>query len=398
MATEKPVILDPLSGVQSGRPGAISFVLGLPDPATFPVDVLQEAACSVLQNNGDVALQYAPEQGYGRLIDYLIEKWQRDEQQTITRDHVTLSFGSTDAVSMLSLLLTCPGDTVLVEAPSYRDTLHLFRDHGLQLVQVPMDGQGLKPDTLRATLQRLRSEGVYPRFLYTIPTFQNPSGVTLDLPRRKEVIALAAEYGFLIVADDVYRDLAYHSSVPPALGALDVEGDRVITVGSFSKLLAAGLRLGWIIANPQIITKVYDSGTRAMGGGANPLISHMVAHLCQTGYLEHHIDYLQEVYRNRRDVMLAALDRFMPKSVSWNRPEGGYFIWLTLPPHLSATELVQAADVEGVTCLAGPAFYAGEGGDNHIRLAFSYVPADKIEAGISQLAQTIKRHDAGHLA
>lgn len=396
--TKKPVILDPLSGVQSGRPGAISFVLGLPDPATFPTDMLRDAVSTVLQNNGDVALQYAPEQGYGRLIDYLIEKWQRDEGQTLTRSHVTLSFGSTDAVNTLSLLLTSPGDTVLVEAPSYRDTLHLFRDHGLRLVQIPTDGQGLKPEVLRVTLRRLRDEGICPRFLYTIPTFQNPSGVTLDHPRRQQIIALAKEYDFLIVADDVYRDLAYCSNIPSALGALDVEREKVITIGSFSKLLAAGLRLGWIIANPHIIAKIYDSGARAMGGGPNPLISHVVAHLCQTGYLERHIAHLRQVYRNRRDTMVAALDRFMPESVSWNRPEGGYFIWLTLPPHLSATKLVQAADAEGVTCLAGPAFYATEGGDSHIRLAFSYVPADKIEAGIAQLARTVKKYDAGHLA
>ena len=389
MSVQKPVILDPLSGVQSGRPGTISFVLGLPDPASFPVDTLQEATRTVLQKNAQVALQYAPEQGYGHLIDYLIQKWQQDEQMSITRENVTVAFGSTDAVNMLSQLLARAGDVILVEAPSYRDTLHLFRDHGLQLVQVPVDDQGLKPDILRRILLDLRRDGVKPRFLYTIPTFQNPSGVTLGLSRRKEIIDLAKEFDFLIMSDDVYRDLYYEEGVPPALGALDPQGDRVITIGSFSKLLAAGLRLGWVIANPEITTMLYDSGARNMGGGANPFVSHIVANFCKAGHLERHVRALRGLYKQRRDIMLEALEISMPDLVSWNKPGGGYFIWLNLPSTLSAAEVVRVADEEGVTCLAGTAFYAGDGGDDHIRLAFSYVPADKIEAGIAQLARVI---------
>ena len=389
MSVQKPVILDPLSGVQSGRPGAISFVLGLPDPATFPVDALQEATRTVLQTNAEVALQYAPEQGFGHLIDCLVQKWRRDEQMSITREKVTIAFGSTDAVNMLSQLLARAGDVIIVEAPSYRDTLHLFRDQGLRLVQVPVDDQGLQPVILRRTLLELRRDGVKPRFVYTIPTFQNPSGVTLSLSRRKEVIELAKEFDFLIMSDDVYRDLYYEEGVPPALGALDPQGDRVITIGSFSKLLAAGLRLGWVIASPEIATILSDSGARNMGGGANPLISHIVANFCKAGHLEGHIQALRELYKGRRDVMLDALEVSMPDVVSWNKPDGGYFVWLKLPSTLSAAEVVRVADEDGVTCLAGTAFYAGDGGDDHIRLAFSYVPTDEIEEGIALLARVI---------
>ena len=390
MSTQKPVILDPLSGVQSGRPGTISFVLGLPDPATFPTELLQESADRVLRDNGAVALQYAPEQGYGRLIDYLLAKWQHDEGVTVTRENVTLAYGSTDAVGMLSLLLARPGDVILVEAPSYRDTLHLFRDHGLTLVQIPVDEQGLRTDVMEQTLQRLSLEGVHPRFVYTIPTFQNPSGVTLSLPRRGEVLRLAETFDFRIIADDVYRDLYYDETVPPALGALDPAGERVITVGSFSKVLAAGLRLGWVIANPEIIAALYNGGARAMGGGANPFVAHIVADFCQGGRLDQHISLLRERYGRRRDVLLNALASHMPQSVSWNQPAGGYFVWLDLLPGLAATEVVRVADERGVTCLAGPAFYADGCGEDHIRLAFSFVPTDQIENGVAQLAQVIE--------
>ena len=390
MPAQKPVILDPLSGVQSGRPGTTSFVLGLPDPAMFPVTELQEAAGRVLRGNGAVALQYAPEQGYGRLIDYLIAKWQHDEGKTISRENVTLAYGSTDAVSMTSLLLARPGDTILVEAPSYRDTLHLFRDQGLELVQIPVDEQGLRTDVLEQTLQQMSWQGVRPRFLYTVPTFQNPSGATLSLSRRAEVLRLAETFDFRVLADDVYRDLYYETEVPPALGALDPSGARVITVGSFSKVLAAGLRLGWVIASPAIISALYDGGARAMGGGANPLVSHIVAEFCQDGRLERHVTALRGTYGRRRDVMLAALESRMPDSVSWSKPAGGYFVWLTLAPGLAASGIVRVADERGVTCLAGPAFYAAGGGEDCIRLAFSYVPEDQIEAGIALLAEVIR--------
>jgi 2-aminoadipate transaminase len=382
---------DPLSGVQSGRPGTISFVLGLPDPATFPYAQIQEAAEVALRQAGAVALQYAPEQGYGRLIDCIIDKWRHDEEATIARENVTITFGSTDAVNLLSQHLARPGDVVLVEAPSYRDTLHLFHDHGFRLVQVPIDERGLQIEALRHVLRDLQRQGQPPKFLYTIPSFQNPSGVTLSLDRRRTLIDLAREYDFLIVADDVYRDLVYENGVPPALGALDPAGARVITVGSVSKILAAGLRLGWIIARPPVIEKLYGSGVRAMGGGANPLISHLVAAFCQAGHLEPHIMALRQVYARRRDAMLSALESFMPDTVRWSRPAGGYFIWLQLPPALSSAEVVRVADQDGVTCLASRAFYAGEGANDHIRLAFSYVPPDRIQTGIAKLAAVIDR-------
>lgn len=389
MSAQKPQILDPLTGVQSGRPGTTSFVLGLPDPASFPVDDLREAAHTVLRSKAEVALQYGPEQGYGPLIDYLIRKWQQDERTSTSRENVTMSFGSTDAVNVLSQQLAQAGDVVLVEAPSYRDTLHLFRDHGLRLVQVPIDEQGLKSDVLRDTLLTLKRDGVKPRFLYTIPTFQNPSGITLGLSRRKEIIELAYEFDFLILADDVYRDLYYEGDVPPALGAVDPEGNRVITVGSFSKVLAAGLRLGWIIANPDIITELVNSGVRCMGGGANPLVSHVVAEYCLAGHLQAHIENLRKLYRRRRDVMLRALAASMPEFVSWNEPQGGYFTWLNVGVALSASEVVRVADQRGVTCLPGTAFFTGDSRDDHIRLAFSYVPSEEIEQGISKLAEVI---------
>jgi len=391
MPAKNAPLLDPLSGVQSGRPGTISFVLGLPDPATFPLAELEQATRLTLAQTGEIALQYAPEQGYGRLIDFLIDKWRADEGAAITRANVTITLGSTDAVNLLCRALGHPGSVVLVEAPSYRDTLHLFRDHGFRLVQLPVDDQGLQVDALRDSLDGLESEGVKPSFLYTIPSFQNPSGVTLSLARRRELLAAAREHDLLVVADDVYRDLCFEADPPPALGALDPTGERVITVGSFSKILAAGLRLGWVIAPPAVIDRLVSSGVRAMGGGANPFVSHVVARFCAQGHLQSHIAHLCEVYRRRRDVMLRALESHMPEFISWSRPAGGYFIWLNLPSLLSADRVARAADEAGINCLSGTGFYARGGGDDHLRLAFSYVPISKIEEGVVLLAQVIAR-------
>lgn len=391
MPAKNAPLLDPLSGVQSGRPGTISFVLGLPDPATFPLAELEEAARQTLTRSGDIALQYGPEQGYGRLIDFLVDKWGTDEGVTITRANLTITSGSTDAVNLLSRTLGRPGSVVLVEAPSYRDTLHLFNDHGFRLVQVPVDEQGLRTDALRQTLVGLQREGLKPDFLYTIPSYQNPSGATLSPARRQALLALAREYEFPIVADDVYRDLCFEADLPAALGALDPTGEHVITVGSFSKIMAAGLRLGWVIASPALIDRMVSSGLRAMGGGANPFVSHIVTHFCEQGRLQPHIARLRDVYHQRRDAMLLALETHMPNFISWSRPTGGYFIWLNLPPTLSADKVVHAADEAGVSCLSGTGFYAQAGGDDHLRLAFSYVPTVQIEEGIATLARVMIR-------
>jgi 2-aminoadipate transaminase len=280
------------------------------------------------------------------------------------------------------------GGIVLVEAPTYQDALRVFSDHDADLHPVAIDEDGIIVDDLKIKLDALVRGGRSPRLLYTVPNFQNPSGVTITQSRREKIIELSGEYGFLIVEDDVYRDLAFEGDVPPSFYGL-AGGDRVLRIGSFSKIVAPGLRLGWLIAGPERIKGYLECGTVQMGGGANPFVAHTMAEYCRAGNLEPHIARLRQVYRTRRDVLFAALERHMPRGVTWTQPRGGFFVWLTLPSGVHAGPLVEAARVQGVDFAPGAGFFADDGGERNLRLAFSFVPPDEIERGVRILAQII---------
>jgi 2-aminoadipate transaminase len=374
---------------QGVLPGTISLVFGHPDPTTLPVDGLRAAAEAVLRGSqARLALQYGPEQGTPVLIDYLLKKLNREEGLGLTGDNLMLVAGSVHAVDMIARLYAGHEGVVLVEAPTYHDALHVFGDHGVDLCPVRIDGDGIVVEALAAQLALLQREGKPPRLLYTIPNFQNPSGVTLSTARREAVLELGREHGFLVVEDDVYRDLAFEGEVPPSFYALS-GGQGVLRVGSFSKIVAPGLRLGWLIAAPEHIQRCVNCGTSQMGGGANPFTAHVVAEFCRAGHLEPQIARLRQVYRCRRDVTLAALERHMPPGVNWTRPRGGFFLWLTLPEGTSVGPLQEAARQRGVLFVPGPGFFVGGGGERNLRLAFSFVPPDEIERGVAILAQAI---------
>jgi 2-aminoadipate transaminase len=381
---------DPLASVQAaGPPGTISFIYGLPDPETFPVRDLRRAVDQVLRERPALALQYGPEQGYGPLIDHLRVRIGREEGLILERARITLTGGSAQTLDHLCTLFTRPDDLIFVEAPTYHETLQLFHDHGLRPVQVQTDDGGLQVEALAARLESLAQAGQRARFLYVIPNFQNPSGVTLATDRRQPVLDLAERFDLLIVEDDVYRDLAYQDQAPPSLFALD-SGQRVLRIGSFSKLLAPGLRLGWLLASPDRIQRLINSGLRCMGGGANPLVANTLATYCQQGLLESHVDHLRHVYQERRDVMLEALAAHMPAGVRWTRPGGGFFVWLTLPEPLRAVEVADQAREAGIMLLAGDPFFAETPTGQHLRLAFSYVTPDKIQKGIGMLGWVLR--------
>jgi 2-aminoadipate transaminase len=381
---------DPLASVQAaGPPGTISLIYGLPDPDTFPVDDLRRAVDQVLRERPHLALQYGPEQGYGPLIDHLRGKLAREEGLAVGRPQIMLTGGSAQTIDHLCTVLTRPGDLVLVEAPTYHETLQLFRDHGLCPLQIPTDEGGLLVEALAGRLEALARHGERARLLYVIPNFQNPSGITLAADRRPAVLALAERYDLLVVEDDVYRDLAYGERVPPSLFELD-SGRRVLRIGSFSKILAPGLRLGWLLGPAGLIERLIQSGLRCMGGGANPLIANALATYCQQGLLEPHIEGLRRIYRERRDVALAALAAHMPAGVRWTRPGGGFFVWITLPAPLRAADAVQQARAAGLLILGGDPFFAEAPSGQHLRLAFSYVTPEKIQEGIRILGQVLE--------
>lgn len=389
---------DPLASVQAaGPPGTISFIYGLPDPTTFPAEELRQAADRVLRERPELALQYGPEQGYGPLLDYLRARLAGEEGLPLERPQVMLSGGSAQALDHLCTLFTRPGDIVLVEAPTYHETLQLFRDHGLRPLQIATDDGGLLVEALADRLAALARRGERARLLYLIPNFQNPSGITLAADRRPAVLDLAGRYDLLVVEDDVYRDLAYEGAAPPSLFALD-GGRRVLRIGSFSKILAPGVRLGWLLGPVGLIERLIGSGLRNMSGGVNPLMANILADYCRRGLLEPHIERLRVIYRERRDAMLAALAAHLPTGARWTRPGGGFFIWLSLPQPLRAAEVAARAREAGLLIPVGDPFFAEAPTGQYLRLAFSYVTSEKIWEGIATLGRLLDSMGADRVA
>jgi DNA-binding transcriptional MocR family regulator len=387
---------------QGTAPDVISLLLGHPDPQTLLPPQLREAMQVFIKGpEAFVALQYGPEQGTGRLIEFLVEKVRREVLEgslPVQPENLMVVAGSTHAVDMLTRLYAGCGGTVLVEAPTYVDALHIFRDHRVDLYAVPMDEDGLIPDELARLAQRLHAEGKAPGLLYTVPNFHNPTGITLPEARRRQIIKLARQYNMLIVEDDVYHDLSFEGNVPPSFFEL-AQGKQVASIGSFSKTLAPGLRLGWLLSSQDIIERCVGCGTSQMGGGANPFIAHMVAEYCRGGAWEEHIASLRSLYATRRDAALSALERHMPDDVQWTHPGGGFFIWIRLPEQVFARDVKQLALDEGVAVAAGEGFFVNPSdGEHHLRLAFSRAALADIDAGIGLLARAIERARVGRLA
>jgi 2-aminoadipate transaminase len=384
---------DTFSEVQSGGGpvGALPFIYGHVDPTLFPIEQVRAAADEALRQYGAMALNYGIERGCGLLLNYLQSKLARDEGIQVDDDRLALVAGASGGLDAIMRLFTVPGDTVLVEAPSYHEALALIRDYPVHLAAVPLDDEGLIVEALQERLDALASEGARPRLLYTIPTFQNPSGVTLSSARRPALLELARRHKLLVVEDDVYRDLAFEAHTPPTLYALDAadQGQTVIRLGSFSKILAPGLRLGWAQAAPQHIARLTGSGLSASGGGVNPLAAFVTAVFCQRGWLEPHIARLVRAYHERRNVLLAALENSMPGDVHWTRPAGGFFIWLTLPEPLQAQTVLDQAHQRDITFLTGAPFFAHGGGQRHIRLPFSFISPPEMAQGIHSLAEIV---------
>lgn len=369
----------------------ISLLFGHPDPTTLMTPEFQHAVQVVLtQPYAYRALQYGAEQGTPALIDFLVEKLNRDQGLSLTSQNVMITAGSTGAVDMIARLYAKSGGVVIVEAPSYTDSLHVLRDHGIDLHSVPMDEKGLVTGDLENLLQKLQADGKSPKMLYTIPNFHNPTGITASLERRHEVIRLAKQYGFLIVEDDVYHDLSFKDDVPPTYYAL-TGGDQVVSIGSFSKTLVPGLRLGWMVAAPDIIENCVNSGVMQMGGGSNPFAAQIVAEYCCAGAWEEHIKSLRTVYEKRCAVMLDALSRYMPPDVKWTHPTGGFFLWIYLPEHIFAQDVKRNALEKGVSLAGGSGFFVNpDDGAHNLRLAFSYALPQDIEKGIQILSDVIK--------
>ncbi|MCE2471246.1 MAG: PLP-dependent aminotransferase family protein [Anaerolineae bacterium] len=375
--------------------GSIPLFAGHPAHDLLPIAGVERAVESVWRGGNITRLfDYGDEQGNPQLIEFLVERLNRVELLGISRDNLMIIGGSTWGVDMICDQLTRVGDVVLVDAPSYRDALHIFRDHHLDIRDIPIDAGGVIVEEMERALRSLAAAGRAPKFYYVVPNFQNPTGITMPEARRRAIIELSRRYGFAIVEDDVYSDIRFGDALPPSFTAL-AAGEDVLRMGSFSKTLAPGLRMGWLIASEERIADFVSSGVLKMGGGANPFTAAIVAEYCRSGAWEAHVQWLRGQYQQRCDIALAALDSAMPPDVSYTRPTGGYFNWLRLPPALEVADLAERARQRKVYFAPGTGFFVNPAdGRHHLRLSFSFVPLDDLRAGIETLGHQIREMSA----
>jgi 2-aminoadipate transaminase len=377
------------------RPEVISFAGGLPASDFFPIARFEEACRRVLEQNSAQALQYGETEGYLPLREMIARHTARYGVRARS-ENVLITTGSQQALDLIGKLLINPGDRVLVEAPTYLGALQAFNAYGAEYVSVPCDDEGLRTDLLEAPLR------LGPKFMYVLPNFQNPGGTTLAADRRHELVSLANQYGIPIVEDDPYGQLRYEGEHLPPLIVLDRENvprdtgytfGNVIYLSTFSKTLAPGLRLGWIVAPPEVVAKLVQlkQGADLHTSTFTQVVAYEVA---RGNFLDEHVKRLRTVYRERRDVMLQALKQCFPEGVTWTHPKGGLFLWVTLPKGLQAEQLFQEALKQNVAFVPGDSFFApnhqNDEGSRHFRLNFSHARPEEICEGIRRLSVAVK--------
>ncbi len=373
--------------------GLISFAGGLPAPDVFPIEEVEIACSQVLEKNGPTALQYSQTDGYGPLREYVVERTEKLGVKAVIENTVITS-GSQQALDMLGKIFINPGDKIVVENPTYLGALQAWQAYGAEFVTVTSDENGLRTDELEAAFR------CGPKFIYVLPNFQNPTGVTLTLERRKELVRLADQYGVPIVEDDPYGELRYEGEPVPSVLALDAEfrgnsgqeyDGNVIYLGTFSKILAPGFRLAWVVGPKRVISKIIQGkqGSDLHTSTFNQMVAYEVA---RNGFIDRHIEVIRDVYGGRRNIMLESLDTNFPKEAAWTKPEGGMFLWATLPEGIDTYELLPKAIDRMVAYVPGSQFHALGGGENTMRLNFSNASPDNIRIGIQRLGETIKEN------
>src|SRR5438552_2302643 len=358
---------------------------GYPDPASFPYEGMIEATADMMKAEGAAAMTYGEPQGYLGLRELICHKYQLFEMMKAAPENIVVANGSGQALSLAFSAFVDPGDAIIAEAPTFAGSLNTIRRHGPQILDVPVDDEGIVTDAVRERLLGLRRAGRRCKLIYTIVNFQNPAGPSQSLRRRQELIALAHEYDTLILEDDAYGELRFEGETLPPLYALD-RGGRVIRAGTLSKILGAGVRLGWLCA-PKDMVPVLQSFL--FGGGTNPFMSRVATYYMKDN-MAAHVQRLIGVYRAKRDAMLKGLDEVLRDTdATISRPEGGFFLWIKLPSGTDKKRLAERAVEARIQYTPGPVFYANGGGEDYIRLAFSYEQPDKCYEGARMLAKAM---------
>lgn len=372
------------------QPDIISFAGGLPAPEVFPVEEFKQACIYILDNFGPQSLQYSTTEGY-RPLREMISRHTGRYSVKVTPENIMITSGSQQALDFIGRVFINQGDHIIVESPTYLGALQAWNAYGAQYISVPSDENGMNVDRLEDALR------IGPKFIYVLPNFQNPSGTTLSLKRRKQLVELADRYGVPIVEDDPYGQLRFEGEHLPSLVWLDSQyrGDKgiytgnVIYLSTFSKLLAPGIRLAWVIAPEQVILKLVQSKQAADLNTA--AFTQMVAHqVGKGGFLDEHVKLIRTTYKERRDLMLEMMAETFPSEVHWTKPLGGMFLWGILPEWMDAAELLPEAISRKVAFVPGGSFHPNGGGKNTMRINFSYSKPEFIREGISRLGLLLK--------
>ena len=373
------------------KPEMISFAGGLPSPEVFPVEAFKEAAYRALEESPEKALQYGTTEGYAPLRELIAARSARYGLK-VSAANISITSGSQQALDLLGRLFINRGDRIIVENPTYLGAIQAWNAYGAEYIPVPMDEDGMITSELEKGLRK----GA--KFIYVLPNFQNPSGVTLSLQRRKELVELADRYGVPIVEDDPYGQIRFEGEHLPPVTVVDSQfrGDdggnydgNVIYLSTFSKLLAPGIRIAWAIGAETVIRKLVQAkqGADLHTSSFNQIAVHEVS---KNDFLDEHVKLIRATYKERRDAMLEAMDELFPAEVTWTRPQGGMFLFVHLPEGMNATKLFEKAIERNVAYVPGAAFHAAGGGENTLRMNFSYSTPDTIREGIARLAILLK--------
>jgi len=366
-------------------PDIIDLGAGEPDQSVFPLDMIRRAADERFAQSDPSFLQYGAEQGDGYFRVALAKFLSQGYGYPVDPDNIFITSGISSALDLLCTLFAQSGDTIFVEETTYFVAPRIFRDHHLNIIPIAMDENGLMIESLEENLKIHK-----PKFLYTIPIHHNPTGSTLTEARRTRLIELAQQFDFLILADEVYQLLSYTADPPKPFAAYtDAYAENIISLGSFSKILAPGLRLGWIQAHPQRIKRLVTSGLLDSGGGMNPFTSAIIRGVIESGDLEKNVNHLIETYRPRLHKMDSLLHQHLP-DITCSAPKGGYFFWLRLPEQINAIELRQQAKTFKVDIRQGTLFSSTDGSQNYIRLCFAHYDEAHIEEGVLRLKKCLE--------
>lgn len=371
------------------KPEVISFGGGLPSPESLPVEDLKEIINELLDEDGPGALQYGATEGVTELREIMVERYQK-EGFNIDIDNLSITTSSQQGLYILGKIFLDKGDKIICGLPSYLGGISAFSTFGADMHGIPFDQQGMRSDKLEEKLQELQDQGTKPKFIYIIPDFQNPAGITMPEARRKEIIDLARKHDVLIIEDSPYREIRFEGESQKTLFQLDNQG-QVITLGTFSKTFAPGFRLGWAIAHQDIIDKMVIA-KQSIDLCTPTFNQRIAARAIKNGLFDENLKKTVAQYHSKRDNMLRAFREYMPEGVTWTEPEGGLFLFLSLPEHMDAEQLFYKAIEKNVAYVMGSVFHCDGSGKNTMRINFSFVPEDKAREGVKKLAEAIKEN------